>query len=249
MIGQYYNKITLETIKSMRDDFVIVHGPFKSGKTTLIKEAYNDYTIIECDASSDGFDRLAYSLLSNKQERKLYLIQNCDYLAPGVFNKILKFAEEITELRSTLVMEYRGSYPDTLRTRAKVIEMQSYKKDDMSNMTNNNHILEIAPSPGIVDYLLNIDKFEESYNLGVSIVKGLYVADKGNLLKLPYVIDSNGLDYITILLVMMSMYVTNDKYTDQYLTVSKLYYSYSLSRKMNINMAFTNMLLELRKIV
>ncbi len=249
MIGQYYNKITLETIKSIRDDFIIIHGQFRSGKTTLVKETYKDYDIIECDANAEGFDRLIYSLLVNKLPRKLYLIQNCDAMYSGVFNKILKSAEEMTEIKSTLVMEYRGEYPETLKTRAKIINMSPYKKQELLNITDNDIALNISQSPGIIEYLLSVDNLEESYKMGCNIASNIGRAEIGNLLKVVSIIDNDKLDYITILLTIMNYYAVQQQSTEPFLVVSKLYYAYTLSNKINMSMAFTNMLIELKNLV
>ena len=244
MIGQYYNKITLETIKSIRDDFIIVHGTFRSGKTTLVKEVYKDYNIIDCDTNAEGFDRLIYSLLSNKSKRKLYLIQNCDGMKSGVFNKILKSAEEITKLNSTLVMEYKGEYPETLKTRAKIIDMAPYKREDIKS--DNLNIVDIAQSPGIVNYLENAKNFEKSYEIAMKVYENIHNVSIGNLLKIPQIIDDEELDYITILLTLMRLYVNGN--IECFSVVSKLYYSYTLSNRLNMNIAFTDMLLELKSI-
>ena len=247
MIGQQENIKLLQTFKDKKYNFIIIQGARFTGKTTLVKEVYNDYNIIDCNINKEGFE-IIKTIEQLKAGKTLLLLQQCDKILKELYNEILKLVEDGKD-DFVLVMEYLYHIPTTLQTRAKIITMDSYEEqdDEICKLADNNEkIISIATSPGEVLYLKNCPTFNQSYDLGISIADNIKNASIGNVLKITKMFEEQELD-LWVILNSLIMKITENKQYHDLVTTLGVYGEYTTSIAKDDKMFLDKLLLGLKQ--
>lgn len=134
------------------DNFYLVVGPKGHGKTTLIEEVAEmaHCTVVEIeDGSVDSIRELVENVQSLTIETAFIL----DGRGLNIHsqNALLKTLEDTPDKAHIFIeLEDRGQILNTIRSRATIIEMEPYTRDDLIKFTKDDELLSICENVGQV---------------------------------------------------------------------------------------------------
>ena len=165
MIGQKHILELIDAMQFQLPHFIILVGPKGSGKTCLTKyiadrlEAVYSVTDIKVDAIREVIDT-AYKI----RDRVVYHIKDADTMRAEAKNAMLKITEESPkEAYFVITVQNDASLLDTIKSRALVLYMEPYSRDDLKTYFWQNYneggaevnmITDIAETPYQVDLLV-----------------------------------------------------------------------------------------------
>ena len=128
MIGQQNIKKQLTESKAQ---FILICGSMGSGRKTLIREVFSD-AIFMPDIKVDTIRNMIRML--NKQRNGIFVITDADDMSMAGKNALLKVTEECpNNNRIIITVESKSSMPDTIISRAAVLNMDQYLPSQLFN--------------------------------------------------------------------------------------------------------------------
>jgi len=182
IIGQkdLFNEVNRWIEKDNIPRFILLSGSKYSGKTYLAKEIAKliSKEIIEVDHKADTIRDMintAYTI----SDKVIYIVDNAQLMSESAKNALLKVTEEPPrKAYIVLVVEDFKYIPDTLISRANVLQIKKYSKDEIQNYIKGldvfkssdlDMLLDICVSPAEVNYFLD-NNLKSFYDLVNTIV-------------------------------------------------------------------------------
>lgn len=162
MIGQQNMKYRLQTLKESGKlpHFLIITGDRGSGKKTLLKEMFPDIYYPE-DLSVDSIRKIVE--ISYKYSNGIFALPDADNMSLAAKNALLKVVEECPN-HNYYIMTLESPYNtlDTIRSRAIIMNMDTYTESEIVKYCNRNEmhtdefsdiVRRLCTTPGEVDLL------------------------------------------------------------------------------------------------
>ncbi|MFW6311787.1 MAG: hypothetical protein ACOC1K_06080 [Nanoarchaeota archaeon] len=128
--------------------FTIITGENGSGKSTLIREKYSMDKLYIAEKNVDGVREVIKDSNQLSSER-VYVFLDCDDMNRQSQNALLKIAEEPNKFTSIIltIVDEKLLLP-TIISRAEVVNMELYTKEQLLNFTDNEEFISYYNQPG-----------------------------------------------------------------------------------------------------
>lgn len=206
LITQLSNCITNQSLSN----FMLFVGPRGQGKATLaryVADKLGECPIMEYDEVKVDHVRAIIEDAATLNSPRMYLIKNAESMTMAAQNALLKIAEEPPKnAYIILTVKSVDSVLPTIRSRAKIYELQSYSRKELENFTDDKKLLEMCINPGQVERFKEID-YINLFQFAYKIKDNIFEVNVINVFNIVKHIDTkkNG-DGYPIDLLLLALY-------------------------------------------
>ena len=208
---------------------LILLGEWGSGKHTLCQHIKEQLCIDMLDIT-DTLNLATINELYQRPEPYLYVIDGTKITVKEQ-NIILKFVEEPLKNAYIIILaESKSQLLNTVLNRCQVWTISPYSKEVLKTFTQDEGVLEIANTPGLVLSMLSINQYEVT-ELANKLIEKIGIANPANVLnisdKMAYKNEKDKINievFAKVLLHQAVKYVlgeNNKSYIDTYLRINK----------------------------